>query len=96
MIFIKIHRGSSPVTAACDEELVGKKFRDGELVLNVSESFYKGKLMKEEKARELLKKAVNLNLVGKKSIDIALNLNLISKNNILFVQEVPYALSVVL
>ena len=97
MIYIKIHKGVGTfITAVCDSDLIGKKFKKGKLVLNVSERFYKGKLVKEDKVKEYLESAVSLNIVGKKSIEITLSLGLISKENILIIRGVPHAQCVVL
>lgn len=97
MIYVKIHKNNeSFVTAACDEELLSKTFKEGKLALNISEHFYKGKLIEEKEAESILKEAVNLNLVGKRSVNIALKLKLISKENILIIQGIPHAQSVIL
>ncbi len=86
MIYVKIHKNNeSFVTAVCDEELLNKIFREGKLLLDVNEHFYKGNL----------KDAVNLNLVGKKSIHLALKLKLISKECIINIQGVPHAQSII-
>lgn len=96
MIYIKIHKNNeSFVTAVCDEELLNKVFKEGKLLLNVSEHFYKGKLLSEKEAENILKDAVNLNLVGKRSVDIALKLKLISKEGIINIQGVPHAQSII-
>jgi len=96
MIYVKIHKSSeSFITAVCDNELIGKKFKEGKLVLNISESFYKGELVNETEVEDYLKKAINLNIVGKRSCDIALKLNFISKDNILMIEGIPHAQSVV-
>lgn len=96
MIYVKFHRSSSNVTAVCDSELIGKKFKEGKLVLNVSEQFYKGELVKEKEIGDYLGDAVNLNIVGKRSCDTALKLGCISKENILFICGVPHAQSILL
>ncbi len=96
MIYVKIHKNNeSFVTAVCDEELLNKIFREGKLLLDVNEHFYKGKLLDEKEAEPILKDAVNLNLVGKKSIHLALKLKLISKECIINIQGVPHAQSII-
>ena len=97
MIYVKIHKGSEKiVTSLCDSELIGKTFKEGKFVLNVSEQFYKGDLVKEEEVEKILVDAMDLNIVGKRSCDIALNLGCISKENILVIQKVPHAQSILL
>ena len=97
MIYIKIHKGVGTfVTSVCDSELVGKKFKKGKFVLEVSERFYKGELVDEDKVKDYLENSTNLNIVGERSVDIALKLGLISKEHILIIEGVPHAQSVIL
>ena len=50
MIWIKKH---GEVLAACDENIIGKRFSDGELELHLNEKFYKGKLVEEGKSKKV-------------------------------------------
>ncbi len=43
---MKVHRaGQKTVVAVCDEDILGKEFREGNLVLKVDSHFYGGKLV---------------------------------------------------
>ncbi len=78
-ILVKLHerRDALGVTrrvlAACDEELLGKTFSSKNMVLDLKAyaGFYNGAKTSGEKAVELMRSADNLNLVGKKSIELA-------------------------
>ncbi len=97
MIYIKLHKNNEGfVTAACDEELLNKVLKEGKLALDVSEHFYKGKLVEDKEAEDILRNASNLNLVGKRCIDIALKLKLILKENIITIKGVPHAQAILL
>lgn len=87
MIFAK---KTGRVLAACDEDLVGKKFEENELVLNVSKSFYMGELVGEQELSGMLAEAENINLVGEQTINIAKRNNLVGK--IGRIKGVPYAI----
>lgn len=92
MIYVKIHKGQEKiVVSVCDKDLVGKKFSEGKLCLNVKKDFYKGEIVDEEKLKEILKNAINLNIVGKESIEFALKEKVIDKNSIMKIKEVPHA-----
>jgi len=72
MIFIKIHvRGSERILAACDEELLGKTFREKDMCLKVSETFYRGELISEEILCERMKSVTIMNLVGERCVAAA-------------------------
>ena len=91
-MYAKIHRsGDKNIIAICDEDLIGKEFSQGKLVLNVTERFYKGDSLSEEEAYELMKDSLNLNIVGKKAIKLALKHKLITKESIIKIQGVPHA-----
>ena len=97
MISIKVHKGSGKtVTCVCDSELIGKIFKEKKLILNVTKQFYKGDLIKEEEVKDMVSNANNLNIVGKRSIKIALGLDFILKENIIIIKGVPHAQSIIL
>lgn len=92
MIYVKIHSGDKKeIVAICDKELVGKKFSEGRLCLDVKEDFYKGEIANEEEVKEILRGAENLNLVGKKAVGIALKEKIIEENSVLKIKGVPHA-----
>lgn len=90
-MYVKIHESGSKVLAVCDKELIGKKFEENDLCLDVSERFYKGEEVSDEKALNLIKEYDNVNIVGKKSVNLALKNNLINKENIIKIKGVPHA-----
>ena len=78
------------VVAICDEDLVGKKIGK-ELKITVKESFYRGELIDESKALELMKESTICNLLGKNIVDLALKNKFITRENIIFIGDVPHA-----
>jgi len=79
------------IVALCDKELVGKKLSDGELRLHVNPRFYKGEIVDEQAIEEAFKSATIANIVGEKSISLAMKKGLILKNNIIKVEGIPHA-----
>lgn len=77
--------------AAADEELIGKELREGKYKLRVSENFYKETLVEEGMLKDLLSMCSVANLVGRRSIEIAINLGYISNENVIYIQGVPHA-----
>ena len=91
MIYVKVHKSRSEFVSVCDEELVGKEFREGKYCLKVSEYFYKGEKRSEREVKEILKNYAQLNIVGKRSIKLALELNIVDKDMIIKIDGVPHA-----
>lgn len=95
-MLIKIHKTEDrKIVSLCDETLIGKKFEEGDLQLEVSEFFYKGDKMDEEEILGEMRAVSSLNIVGKEAIQFALKHNLISKQNIIKIQNIPHALTIV-
>jgi hypothetical protein len=99
-MFINIIKTYRTVIAVCDKELIGKKFEQGLLQLDIKESFYKGeegKQVSEEEATNLMEsfsdEDATFNIVGKKSVACALKCGVIEKEGIKTVQGIPFALS---
>jgi hypothetical protein len=94
-IWVKVHQNAQgQVLAACDEDLLGKTFEKENLCLHVHENFYKGELVDEEEFKSNLKDKNNLNIVGENAVNIAKNHGLV--NEILYIEDVPYTVAVIL
>ena len=98
MIYLNIHQADEGVIIAmCDESLIGRTLEEGNVFidLNAYASFYKGELVKAEKAKktvaEYREKMSSANIIGEESIGVALAADIIAKSNIAKVQKIPYA-----
>ncbi|UCE36894.1 MAG: DUF424 family protein [Thermoplasmata archaeon] len=92
MIWIKVYTTQGEtLLAACDDEVLGKTFEEGELQLEVSKSFYGGEKVSCELFEEQLTVATIVNLVGKKVIEIAVGLGMVNENCIIEIDGVPHA-----
>jgi uncharacterized protein len=91
-MYVKTHESEARIVVAiCDEDLIGKNFSEDEKQLNISERFYKGEKKSESEVVEIMKEATNLNLVGKKTIDLAIKNDIIEKESIITIKNVPHA-----
>ena len=91
-MYLKIHKAGDNrfVAAICDEDLIGKVLEDGKIYLEVSEHFYKGKILSEDEILKEIKDIPSINIVGKKSIDFAIKHNIIKKESIIIIKGVPH------
>lgn len=93
-MYLKIHKTpESIIISVCDENLIGKSFKEGKFKICISERFYKGKRHKERDIIEILKTASNVNIVGEKSVNAALKAGIIDRKNIIKIKKVPHAIS---
>lgn len=95
-MFINIIKSYRYVVAVCDKELIGRKFEEGKMQLDVKENFYKGEEKTPEEIGEMLidmkLEDATFNIVGDKSVKIALEKGIITEEQIGEVQGVKFAL----
>jgi len=78
MIAVRFHiRDTEMILAACDEELIGKTFREGKMRLTVSKIFYCSEIVDESELKGMMSRATSMNLVGSRTISIAKELGLV-------------------
>ena len=93
MFSIRIHRGpNGSVLSVCDAELVGRSFSEGKLRLDVSEAFYGGDVVEEGIVVEHLRRASSINLVGARTIAVAIREELVDSSCVLTVDGVMHAM----
>lgn len=91
-VYVNVRKsGQYVVVATCDCELLGKVLRDGKIVFEIRENFYKGQKVTVEEALELCKQSNIVNMVGKCIIDKAVEEGIIHPEAILKINGVPHA-----
>ena len=94
-MFIKIIKSYRDVVAICDSDLIGRRFEENDLQLDVKENFFRGEEIKEEEAikimQEMAKEDATFNIVGKKATNTALKAGIISEEGIKKIQVIPFA-----
>ncbi len=92
-MIVKIHRTNDGrnILAVCDSDLLGKKFEENDLQLDLTSNFYKGEEKNEQEVLELFKISPIINLVGEKSINLALKAKIIGKKHIIKIKNIPHA-----
>jgi len=92
-MIIKVHKTQDGrrIIAICDNNLIGKKFEEKNLQLDLTSDFYKGEEKTKEEIIESIKGSYIVNIVGKKSISLAIKLGIINKDNIIKIKNIPHA-----
>lgn len=92
-MYLKIHeRDGQKIVAACDKELIGKILEDEEHYLDLRNysSFYKGNICNEKELGDALSSFTSANLIGHKTVSVAIRKNLVSKKDIILIKNFPY------
>lgn len=78
------------MVACCDEEVMGKTFREGKLKLSPEAKFYGHSVSAISEALVLLETAEILNLVGEKIIRAAIEKGLVHPDAVIRIAGVPH------
>lgn len=94
MLIVNIHKGETgKVVVVSDKEIVGRKFEEGNLQLDLSKEFYAGEEKKETEIIKLFQSAEvrAIHLTGEKAVGLGKKEGLVEKGKILVVKRVPHA-----
>ena len=83
--------GQCVLLATCDAELLGKILREGKIVFEVREEFYKGPKITVEEVIELMKQSTIVNMVGHNVVKKAIEKGFVHPDAVLKISGVPHA-----
>jgi len=92
-MYLKVtEREGKTVVAACDNELIGQVFEEGDAVLDLKtyESFYRGEEATAEEVAGALADCDSANLVGKEAVRVALEKGLANEEDVRYIKNVPH------
>ena|SRR5437867_1052540 len=78
------------MVACCDEDLIGKTFREGKLRLSLESRFYGNTLFPLVEVLVLLDHADILNLVGRNVIDAAIGKGIVHPDAVISIAGIPH------
>ncbi len=90
ILYKTYEQGDELLLAACDKELLGSKFKEGEICLNVKSSFYGGEDIDEEGLSKIMEDCTVANLVGERTVRVAIELGFGKEEDILRVKSIPH------
>ena len=90
-MYLKIYKnGGHVLVAACDKELLGKKLKHGNTLVEISRAFYEGEDVSEEELQKALQGATTANLFGEKTIKCAVKCGFIDPDSVIMIDYVPH------
>jgi uncharacterized protein len=92
-MFLKVHRSreTGDVVAVCDRELLNTTLRHEKITITITDSFYGNTPATEEEVRDALKNGGNINLIGERSVNLAIEMGLLTKSGCMMIGKVPHA-----
>ncbi len=76
----------------CDADLLGRTLNRGNFTLKISEKYYAQKVVEKEEAKDLLRRANNINMVGKEIISLSTNIGIGSQEGVKEIDGIPFLL----
>ena len=90
-IMMKFHsEGDRGVLAICDENLLGKTLKEGDLEFKINKGFYEGDPVDKDAILRIIPAVGSVNAVGKRSIGILLEEGIATEDDIRYIQDVPH------
>lgn len=83
--------GGEVLVAVCDSELLGQRFTENELQLEVSASFFGQELASAAMLEKALEEATMANFVGERAVAWAITFEYVDRENVLHIDGVPCA-----
>lgn len=81
---------SSNMLNMCDEDLLGRIIKNGNLQINISKSYYGQRIVEQEEAQTLMQNCSILNLVGANTIQMSVDLKIGSQQGVKTIDGVPF------
>ncbi len=91
-MIVKTHESNGKkIIAITDLNIIGKKFEEKNLQLDLTADFYKGEEMNEEKIEAIIINTYVIHFTGKESVNFGIKLGLIDKKQIIKIKNIPHA-----
>ena len=93
MMIAKLHKTleGRTILAVCDSDIIGKRYEEGELQLDLTSGFYRGEEMDEARIKGYFKVVHVVNLVGENAVELGIKEGLVDKDHIMKVDGIPHA-----
>ena len=73
-----------------DAELIGRTFTESDLTVNISKNYFSERIVDENEAEKLLRKASIINMVGKEIIALSIRMGIGSSKGVREIGGVPF------
>ncbi len=74
-----------------DADIIGKKFEDEKLQLDLTKKFYQGEVKTKEEVKQMMMAARHMHLTGKGAVAIGMEMDLVDPKKIIFIGKIPHA-----
>ena len=83
--------GTNVLLSICDSDILGKTLREGKIVFQVKEDFYRGSRVDVEEAVSMIDNSTIVNMIGKNVVKRAIEKGYVHPEAVLHIKGVPHA-----
>ena len=95
-MIVKIHKkDGKTIVAVCDDELLGRKFEENGLQLDLSSDFYKGEKLQPQEVGDIIRNGDIVNLVGTHSVELGIKEGIIEEEQVKKIQGISHAQAII-
>src|SRR3989338_5950760 len=91
LIVKEYHSQHGYIYVITDKDILGKKFEERKLQLDLTKKFYSGEEVSKEELKKKIKQARHLHLTGKEAVAVGIEMDLVDPEKILYIQKIPHA-----
>ena len=74
-----------------DEDILGKKYIEGKLQLDLPAAFYKGEVTGDTEIKKMMRGAYVIHLVGRESVQMGIDEGFVDAENVRSIKSIPHA-----
>ena len=91
-VYLKSYRyGKEVLIAICDCDLMGKRFTEGKLHVDINQDFFGDEKASNQEVEKALKSATIANFVGRQCVECAIELGYVHRENTIVIDGVSCA-----
>lgn len=92
-LLLTLHKSpEGNIVALCDKDILGKRFEEKGIVLDIKKDFFGGKTASEKEISEALSGCLSANIVGNEAVAAALRCGAISDGGVKSVAGIKFAM----
>ncbi|MFC1768902.1 DUF424 domain-containing protein [Nanoarchaeota archaeon] len=90
-MIVKKHKHENKlILSVCDNDLIDKKFEEGNLQLDLTQDFYKGEEANEDDVVKLVEIAQCAHVIGEKSVSLLVSKGIVKEEHVKKVSGIPH------
>ena len=89
---VAIHEAQGKkILVVSDEDVIGKRYVEGNVQLDLTSEFYKGEVVSDDDIRRMMRGAYIIHMVGRKSVQMGIDEGFVDQMSVKKIKGIPHA-----